>query len=269
VVRIRPGRGWPRLDLAELWSCRELLIFLAWRDIKVRYQQTLLGVAWVALQPLLMTGVLALVLGRIGGLVSGGVPYPLFVLLGVVVWSHFAATLTSVVGSLVASAPLLTKVYFPRLVIPAAAAAARLVDLLVGLLIVAVGLGLHGVRPGPGWLLVPALVALSVLLALGLGLWLSVLNLRWRDVGHTMPFLLQVWMFATPVVFSASAVPERWRSLLVLNPMTAIVEAARAALLGQPVEVASLSLPASATTAILVSGLMVFRRLERRFADVV
>ena len=267
MIRIEAGRK-PGLDLAELWESRELLQFLAWRDVKVRYQQTLLGASWIALQPLLMALVLSLVFGRLGRMPSDGLPYAVFVLTGLLAWGHFASSLTSGVNALAGSAGLITKVYFPRLLVPAAAAAARLVDLVLGLLILGAFLVHYGIRPGPGVLLFPAVALLSSLFALGLGLWLAAFNLKYRDVGHALPFLLQVWMFATPVVYSASLLPERWRFALALNPMTGIVEAYRSTLLDRPVDWAGLGIAAALTAAVLVPGLFAFRRMERTFADV-
>jgi lipopolysaccharide transport system permease protein len=268
-VVLRPTRGLTPPDLRELWEHRELLGFLAWRDLKVRYQQTLLGVAWIALQPLLMAAVFAVVLGGLSGMPSQGVPYPVFVLSGVLVWTHFSASLTSAVSSLVSNASLLTKVYFPRVVLPAAAVLARLVDLAIGLLVLGGLLVFYGVTPGWSVALLPVAVALSSLLALGLGLWLSAFNLRYRDIGHTLPFLLQVWMFATPVVYPASLVPERWIRLLRLNPATGLLSAHRAALLGQPLDAEAFGVTVVVTALVLVTGLFAFRRLEKDFADVV
>jgi lipopolysaccharide transport system permease protein len=269
VMLLRPSRGLSLPDLREVYDHRELLGFLAWRDLKVRYQQTLLGVAWIALQPLLMAAVFAVVLGGLSGMPSQGVPYPVFVLCGVLAWTHFSASLTSAVQSLVSNAALLTKVYFPRVVLPAAAVLARGVDLAVGLVVLGALLVYYGLAPGLGLLWLPVTAVLSSLLALGLGLWLSAFNLRYRDIGHTLPFLLQVWMFATPVVYPASLVPERWLWLLRLNPAVGLLSAYRAALLGQPLDGEALAVTTAVTALVLVSGLFAFRRLERDFADVV
>jgi lipopolysaccharide transport system permease protein len=209
--------------------------------------------------------VVAVVLGGLSGMPSQGVPYPAFVLSGVLVWTHFSASLTSAVSSLVSSASLLTKVYFPRVILPAAAVLARLADLGIGLLVLAALLAFYGVVPGWRVLLLPVAVALSSILALALGLWLSAFNLRYRDIGHTLPFLLQVWMFATPVVYPPSLVPERWIRWLRLNPAVGLLSAYRAALLGQPLDGEALGVTAVWSR----SGLYVFRRLEKDFADVV
>jgi lipopolysaccharide transport system permease protein len=268
LFRIQAGerRG---LGLRELVQSFELLQFLAWRDVKVRYQQTLLGAFWIVLQPLLTALVFALVFGRLSRLPSDGLPYVVFVLTGLVAWGHFASSLMSGVNNLAGSASLITKVYFPRLVLPAAAAAARLVDLLLGLLVLGGFLAWYGVRPGPSLWLFPGVALLSSLFALALSVWLSAFNLRYRDVGHALPFVLQIGMFCTPVVYPVSLVPERWRFALALNPMTGIVEAYRSTLLGRPLDWSSLGLATAVTLAILIPGLYAFRRLEPSFADVV
>src|SRR2546428_2760916 len=266
---IEPSRGWRALDLRELWRFRELVYFLALRDIKVRYKQTALGVAWVLLQPLLAMGIFSIVFGQ-RGLAANGVPYPLFVVSGLVPWFYFSNATSGASGSIVGNTQLISKVYFPRLAIPLAAVLANLVDLSIGLLLELVLLAVFGV--GFGWHLValPVLVALIVLTALGVSVWLSALDVQYRDVRYAVPFLVQVWLFATPVIYSTNDVPDRWRVLLALNPMTGVIEAFRWALLvtGDP--------PASAlagsmviVTLLLTTGLLYFRRMERTFADVI
>src|SRR5437660_3885129 len=231
IVLIQPSRGWRALDLRELWRFRRLVYFLALRDVKVRYKQTALGVAWVLLQPLLAMGIFSIVFGQ-RGLTTSGVPYPLFVVSALVPWFYFSNATSGASGSVVGNTQLISKVYFPRLAIPLAAVLANLVDLSIGLLLELVLLVVFGV--GFGWhlLVVPVLVALIVLTALGVSVWLSALDVQYRDVRYAVPFLMQVWLFATPVIYSAGDVPERWRPLLALNPMTGIIEAFRWSLLG-------------------------------------
>ena len=269
IVVIQPSRGWRALDLRELWRFRELVYFLALRDVKVRYKQTALGVAWVLLQPLLAMGIFTIVFGQ-RGLTTNGVPYPLFVVSGLVPWFYFSNATSGASGSVVGNTQLISKVYFPRLAIPLAAVLANLVDLSIGLglevvLLVAFGVGL-------GWqmLALPLLVGLVVLTALGVSVWLAALDVQYRDVRYAVPFFIQVWLFATPVIYSAGDVPERWRPLLALNPMTGLIEGFRWALLGggDP-PLAALAGSAAIVALLLASGLLYFRRMERTFADVI
>jgi lipopolysaccharide transport system permease protein len=269
IVLIQPSRGWRALDLRELWRFRELVYFLALRDIKVRYKQTALGVAWVLLQPLLAMGIFSIVFGQ-RGLAANGVPYPLFVVSGLVPWFYFSNATSGASGSVVGNTQLISKVYFPRLAIPLAAVLANLVDLSIGLLLELVLLVVFGV--GFGWhlLALPVLVALIVLTALGVSVWLSALDVQYRDVRYAVPFLVQVWLFATPVIYSSGDVPDRWRPLLALNPMTGVIEAFRWSLLGVGDPPLSALLGSAVIVAILLStGLLYFRRMERTFADVI
>jgi len=266
---IEPSRGWRALDLRELWRFRELVYFLALRDIKVRYKQTALGVAWVLLQPLLAMGIFSIVFGQ-RGLAANGVPYPLFVVSGLVPWFYFSNATSGASGSIVGNTQLISKVYFPRLAIPLAAVLANLVDLSIGLLLELVLLVFFGV--GFGWqlLALPFLVALIVLTALGVSVWLSALDVQYRDVRYAVPFLVQVWLFATPVIYSTADVPERWRLLLALNPMTGVIEAFRWVLLGTGDPPLSALLGSILiVTFLLATGLLYFRRMERTFADVI
>jgi lipopolysaccharide transport system permease protein len=271
IAVIRPTSGWEPLRLEELWRYRELIYFLAWRDLKVRYKQTVLGVAWVVLQPLLITAVFAIVFGRLVPVSSDaiGVPYVVFAFCGLLPWQLFAYGLTNASNSVVASERLITKVYFPRLVIPLAAALSGLVDF--ALLSVALGgmLVYFRIAPPALWAL-PFFVVMAVSAALGVGLWLSALNARYRDVRHTIPFLTQLWFFLTPIVYPASFLPERWRFVYALNPMVGAIEGFRWALLGSSgAPDASLPISLAVTVALLIGGLYYFRRMERTFADVV
>jgi lipopolysaccharide transport system permease protein len=270
LVVIRPSRGWAGVSLRDLWAYRELLYFLAWRDIKVRYKQTALGIAWAVIQPVFAMVVFAVFFGRLGGLPSDGVPYPLFTLCALLPWQLFAYALTESSTSVVGNQDLITKVYFPRLVIPLAAVAASLVDFLIACGVFGVLAAYYGVAPGPMVWSLPLVVLLALALATGVGAWLAALNVRYRDVRHAIPFLTQIWFLATPIAYPASLVPEPWRAWYGLNPMAGVVEGFRRALLGTSGASGGLLATSAAVTAvILVSGLAYFRRTERTFADVI
>lgn len=269
-LRIQPSHGWRALDLHEVWRYRDLVYLLAWRDVQVRYKQTALGVVWALLQPLVAMAIFTLFFGILIRVPSDGVPYPLFAYAGLLPWTYFANAAANSSESLVANANLISKVYFPRLVIPLAGVGSGLVDLGVGFGVLVVLLLFFGVVPTLGLLALPALVALAVLTALSVGIWLSALDVQYRDVRYAIPFLIQVWMFATPVVYPASIVPEQYRALYGLNPMVGVVEGFRWALLGRaepPGQILAVSV--CAVLAILISGLFYFRRMERSFADVI
>lgn len=259
-----------RLELRELWRFRELFYFLAWRDIKVRYKQTALGAAWAVLQPLLTMGLFSLLFGVFLKLPSGGAPYPLFVLSALLPWQLFAYALTHSSESLVADRNLITKVYFPRLVVPLSSVTAGLVDFGVSFLLLVGMLLLY--RQPLTWriLALPAFVLLVLLTAMGVGLWFSALNVQYRDVRYTVPFLAQFWFYATPIAYSIEIIPPQWRALYSLNPMTGVVEGFRWALLGTDYSVGPLVLVSSAMVLLLfISGLVYFKRMEERFADVI
>jgi lipopolysaccharide transport system permease protein len=269
TVVIEPSGGWRALDFRELWRFRELVFFLALRDVTVRYKQTALGVSWVLLQPLLAMGIFSIVFGS-RGLTTNGVPYPLFVVSGLVPWFYFSNATSSASGSIVGNTQLISKVYFPRLAIPLAAVLANLVDLSIGLLLELILLLVFGIPLGWHLLAIPLLIVLMVLTALGVSVWLSALDVQYRDVRYAVPFFVQVWLFATPVIYSSSDVPERWRPILALNPMTGVIETFRWALLGTG-ELPFGSLAGSALLVLIVlgTGLLYFRRMERTFADVI
>jgi lipopolysaccharide transport system permease protein len=270
VVRIRPSRGWVSLKLGELWAYRELLFFLTWRDVKVRYKQTALGAAWAILQPLLVMLVFSLFFGRLAHMPSDGIPYSIFCFTALVPWTFFANGLTQSSNSLVGSASLITKVYFPRLIIPVATVAAGLVDLVLGLAVLLVLMAWHGIAPTLQVVWLPLFLLLSLATALGTGLWMSALNVQYRDVRYTVPFLAQLWMFATPIAYPSSLLSEPWRTLFGLNPMTGVVEGMRWALLGTDTAPGpAVAVSALVALALLLSGTFVFRRMEKTFADLV
>jgi lipopolysaccharide transport system permease protein len=270
VFSIRPAGRWISVGLRELWEYRELLYFLIWRDVKVRYKQTALGAAWAILQPLMMMAVFSLFFGYLARLPSDGVPYPIFTLCALLPWQLFAHALTESSNSLVANERLLTKVYFPRLVVPIAAVLGGLVDCAIAFVILLLMMLYYGVVPTWAIVTLPGFILLAVITALGVGLWLSALNVQYRDVRHTMGFLIQFWLFATPVAYSSSLVPERWRPLYGLNPMVGVVEGFRWALLGKSEPPgAVLAVSVAVVVLLLIGGLYYFRRMEQEFADVV
>ncbi|MBM4135089.1 MAG: ABC transporter permease [Nitrospira sp.] len=267
---IRPSRGWVSLRLRELWEYRELLYFLAWRDVKVRYKQTALGAAWAILQPFFAMVVFSIVFGRLAKIPSDGVPYPIFAYCALLPWQFFAHALTESGNSLVANERLITKVYFPRLVIPLSSLLAGLVDFAIAFLVLLGMMVYYGIAPTGAVVTLPLFLLLALATALGVGLWLSALNVQYRDVRYTLPFLTQFWLFATPVAYPASLVPEPWQALVGLNPMAGVVEGFRCALLGTAKAPGSLLAVSSVVVVVLlVSGLYYFRRMERSFADVV
>ena len=269
-LMIRPSKGWVSLQLREFWEYRELLYFLAWRDVKVRYKQTALGAAWAILQPVFAMVVFSIVFGRLAKIPSDGVPYPIFAYCALLPWQFFAHALTESGNSLVANERLITKVYFPRLVIPLSSLLAGLVDFAIASLVLLGMMVYYGIVPTAAVLTLPFFLLLAVATSLGVGLWLSALNVQYRDVRYTLPFLTQFWLFATPVAYPASLVPEPWRALVGLNPMAGVVEGFRWALLGTAKAPGSvLAVSCAVVVVLLISGLYYFRRMERFFADVV
>lgn len=276
VVRIRPSHGWRSLNLWEIWRYRELLYFLTLRDVQLRYKQTVLGVAWVVLQPLLTMAVFTIFFGRLAGLSSDGKPYALFVLAALLPWQLFAYALTQSSNSVVNEQRLISKVYFPRLIVPIASVLAGLVDFMVTFILVilmmAIGplFGWPAIVPSVGMLAVPLFMVFALATALSVGLWLSALNVQYRDVRYTIPFLTQFWMFVTPVAYSAHIVPAKYRILYGLNPMAGVVEGFRWALLGTDAPDWTLIGVSAAVVAVLLTGsLFYFQRMEKTFADVV
>jgi len=264
---IRPPKGWVKLNLGELWAHRELLYFLVWRDIKVRYKQTALGAAWAVLQPVLTMLVFSVFFGRLAKIPSDGVPYPIFTFAALLPWQLFAYALNESANSLVTSQNLIKKVYFPRLAVPMSSVLAGLVDFSIAFGVLLVLMFYYRIVPTAAILLLPLFVLLAVATALSVGLWLSALNVKFRDVRHTIPFLTQFWLFATPVAYPSSLVPARWRPLLGLNPMTGVVDGFRWALFGRSGAPESIWVSAVAVVVLLIGGLMYFRRMESTFAD--
>ncbi len=267
---IEPARGWVSLKLREVWASHELLYFLVWRDIKVRYKQTALGAAWAIIQPLLTMVVFSLFFGRLAKVPSDGIPYPLFSFTALVPWTFFATGLTMSSNSLVGSANLVQKVYFPRLIIPIATVLSGLVDFAIAMLVLFAMMAWYHVAPTWNVLWLPAFILLACVTALGVGLWLSAMNVKYRDVRFVVPFLAQLWMYATPVAYPSSLLPPPWRALFGLNPMAGVIEGFRWALLGVNTQPGPMLIASSlAAIAILASGAFYFRRMERLFADII
>jgi lipopolysaccharide transport system permease protein len=269
LVTIAPGRKWVAINFRDLWASRELLYFLTWRDVKVRYKQTILGAAWAIIQPLFTMLIFTLFFGRLAGIPSDHIPYPIFAYAGLLPWTFFSNAVINSGNSLVGSSNLITKVYFPRMIIPGAAVAAGLVDFAVAFVIL-IGLMAHyGVALTWSMAMFPVLIVLTMLLALSVGLWLSALNVKYRDVRYALPFLIQLWMFATPIIYPSSLAPVKWRWVLALNPLTGIIEGYRASLFSREFNWTALSLSTVLILGQLVSSVYAFRRMEKSFADTI
>jgi lipopolysaccharide transport system permease protein len=269
LVVIQPARNWRLVSLKDLWAYRELLFFLTWRDVKVRYKQTALGAAWAILQPLFMMIIFTIFFGRLAGVDSAGIPYPLFALAGLVPWTFFSNAITASGNSLVGSANLITKVYFPRLIVPAAAMLAGLVDFALAFLLFCVMMAYYRVGPSIQVLFLPVLIVMTALFALGVGTWMSALNVKYRDVRFALPFLIQLWLFVSSVILPSSALPQKYRWLLMLNPMSGIIEGYRSALFGLPFDWPALATAAGITIVVLAYSIYSFARVERSFADII
>lgn len=266
-----PRRSWSLPNLREVWAYRELLLFLAWRDIKVRYKQTVIGVAWAVLRPLMTMIVFAIIFGALIGVPSGDTPYPIFVYTGLLLWTFFASALERAASSLVTNAQLITKVYFPRLIIPLASVLVAAVDFVVAFVVLLVLVVVYRISLSAAILTIPLFLLLALLTALAAGLWLAAIEVKYRDVGHTVPFLIQFWFFVTPVAYPSSLIPERWQMLYGLNPMVGVIEGFRWALLGMEYHPSGELILISAVVVLfmLVGGLFFFRHTERTFVDVV
>ena len=267
---LKPRRGWQIADLRDLWRYRELAYFLCWRDIKVRYKQTALGALWAVIQPFCQMIVFTVIFGRVEELKSGDMPYPIFLYSGLLAWHYFANALSSAGNSLVNNAHIISKVYFPRMLVPGSAALAGLVDFAVASVMLAGLMVYYGFAPGWEILLVPYLVLFTFLSAVGVGLWLAALNVQYRDVRHAIPFIVQTGMFLTPVIYPVSLLPDRWEWLLYLNPMAGLIESFRACVLGTAaIDWSTLGLSSLITLLVLSTGMYYFSRVERTFADIV
>lgn len=269
VVRIQPWRGWVPINFRELWAYRELLYFLTWRDIKLRYKQTVLGFAWAILQPFLMMVVFSLFFGALLHVPTGGIPYPLFNYAAMLPWTLFAQGITRSSESLVGNVNMVQKVYFPRLVMPLSGILAPVVDFAIAFVILLGMMFFYGYPPDIRILWLLPFIVLALLTALGVGLWLSAMNVKYRDVRYVIPFLVQLWLFASPVVYSASLVPQRFQAIYGLNPMAGVIEGFRWAILGTEPPSSLIWVSFIITIVILISGVFYFRRNERTFADVI
>ena len=269
-LRIEPSSGFVSLKIKELWEYRELLYFLIWRDIKVRYKQTALGVLWAVIQPVMTMIVFSIFFGKLGKMPSDGIPYPIFSFAALVPWTLFATGLTMGTTSLVGSSNLIKKVYFPRLIIPTASVLAGVVDFVIAFGVLLLIMLFYGIAPTYNIIWLPIFIILSLITALGVSLWLSALNVAYRDVKYVVPFLTQIWLFATPIAYSSSLLSEQWRTLYAINPMVGVVEGFRWALLGTNTQPGGMAIVSGiAAILLLVSGAYYFRRMEKTFADIV
>ena len=269
IVVIRSGKGFSTQDLVVLWEFRELFYFLVWRDVKIRYKQTVIGAAWAIIQPVMTMVIFTVIFGNFAKIPSDGLPYAVFSYTALLPWNYFSQAITRSGDSLVGDSNLIKKVYFPRLMIPLAAVASPLVDFFVSFLVLLVMLAWFGITPGWGVLVLPVLVVLAFMTALAVGLWLSPLNARYRDIRYTIPFLVQLWMYASPVVYSVSIVPEKWRLIFSLNPLAGVIEGFRWALLGKGnPAIGAIMISACVVLLVLLGGILFFKRMERYFADV-
>ena len=270
LVVIEPETSWLGVNLRELYAYHELLYFLTWRDVKIRYKQTLLGVLWALLQPLCMMAIFALFFGRLVGVPSEGVPYPLFAFAGLLPWTFFSTAINSGGNSVVNSANLITKVYFPRLLVPAAAVGASLVDFGISFVALVVLMAYYRVAISPNLLMLPVLFLLLIALALGFSILMAALNVKYRDIRFALPFIIQLWFFASPIIYPSTLLPRRWQWLFALNPMTGIIEGFRASLFGgKGFNWPAIGLSAIFTIVLLACATAIFKRMETSFADVI
>ena len=269
-ILIQPSKGLFNFDLRELWQYNELLYFLVWKEVKVRYKQTIIGGAWAIIQPLLTMVIFTIIFGRLAKIPSDGMPYPVFTYTALLPWMLFAQALTRSGGSLVYNANLITKVYFPRLLVPLSAALAPIVDFIVSFLILLGMLAWYGIPPTLGILALPFFLALTLVTAISVNLWLAPINVKYRDVAHTLPFLSQIWMYASPVVYPLSMIPEKWQFLYSINPMVGVIEGFRWALLGkQSPNFMAMVMSILVVMALFLGGILYFKKMEQTFADVI
>lgn len=268
---IEPKKGWIPIDFRELWDFRELMFYLTWRDILLRYKQTVLGILWVIIQPLLAVAVFSIVFGKFGKLPSGGVPYPVFAFCALLPWNLFANGLSRATNSVVGNANMLKKIYFPRMLIPVSGTLSPLVDFAISfvILLLVMSLGYH-IPLRWNIIFIPVFVMLSLFLTLGVGFWLSAVNVKYRDVGYVLPFLIQIWLYASPVAYSIELVPEKWQFLYALNPMVGVINGFSWAILGsRPVQINLVIMSFVIGLCILISGSLYFKRMEKTFSDIV
>lgn len=267
---IKASKGWTSLNLKAIWEFRELLYFLTWRAIKVRYKQSLLGAGWAILRPFFTMVVFSIFFGKMAKIPSEGIPYPIFSYSGLLLWIYFSGAVTASSNSLVGNAGLITKVYFPRLIMPLSSAIAGLLDYLIAMSLLIVMMFYYHITPSPSLILLPFLIICAFLSATGIGFWLSTLNVKYRDVGHILPFFIQLLLFATPVIYPATILPEKYRWLLSLNPISGVIEAHRACILShQPINWLSLAISVGVTFLLFIPGAFYFRRMERTCADII
>ena len=267
---VKPSAGWAALKLGDLWQYRELILFMTWRDLKVRYKQTFLGASWAILQPFLTMLIFSIFFGNLAGVSSDDVPYPIFSFTALTLWTLFSKALQDASRSLVASSHMITKIYFPRMILPLSSVLAGVVDFAIAFVVLIIMMIYYGIYPTLQILVLPLFLILALVTAMGVGLWLSALNVIYRDVGYVLPFLTQAWMFLTPIAYPTSIVPPRWQTLYAVNPMTGAVEGFRWALLGSgqpPGWMTAVS--ALVAVILLISGMFYFKRMERLFADMV
>ena len=267
---ITPSKGWLSLNLREVWDYRELLGILAWRDVTVRYKQSVAGVGWAILQPLLTTIIFTIIFGKFAKLPSEGIPYPIYTYCALLPWNYFARSLGSSSDSIVDSSHLITKVYFPRLILPISKVFAGLIDFFIALLILAGMMVWYKIAPTRGVMFLPLFILMATMTALGIGLWLTALNVKYRDVRILVPFITQVWMYASPVAYSITIVPEKLKWVYSLNPMVGVIEGFRWALLGKTApDIQTMLIPMSIVLLILIGGFYYFKRMEKMFADII
>ena len=270
VIRIGPSTSWLALRLSELWDYRELLYFFVWRDVKVRYKQTAIGAAWSVIQPLMTMIVFTVVFDKFAKMPSDGLPYPIFAYAALLPWNYFTKSLNGGIGSVVGNANLVTKVYFPRLLLPVSATLPGIIDFAISFVFLLIMMAWYGILPTWGILLLPCFILLTMLTALSVSLWLSVINVKYRDVGQATSFLVQLWLFASPVAYPVSVVPEKWRALYSLNPMAGVIEGFRWALLGKQMpDLIPIVISIAVVLLLLAGGIIFFKRMEKTFADVV
>jgi lipopolysaccharide transport system permease protein len=269
TIKIRPPKKWVPFNFSELWQYHELLYFFTWRDVKIRYKQTALGFLWAIIQPLFLMVVFTLFFGNLANVPSEGIPYPLFSFAALLPWTLFAEGLTRSTTSMVTNANIMTKVYFPRLIMPMSGILSPLVDFAIAFVILIIMMAYYGFVPTLAIVFLPAFILLAVMTSLAVGLWLSALNVKYRDFQYTIPFLIQLWLFASPVVYPASMLPESWQFIYALNPMVGVIEGFRWALLGTNPPGGMILVSTSVVILLLVGGLFYFKRMEQYFADVV